>query len=144
MKQFIILSVVLLFFTACKVEPQKIEFGTDACHYCDMTIVSPQHASQLVTSKGRSYKYDAIECLVHSLQEDFMDVEMAFKEVANFNNPGTYIDAEKARYLVSENLQSPMGENLSAFDGDDAVRKAQEEFSGDTFTWEELQYHLKL
>lgn len=144
MKRFFTLSFLIVFFTACEVAPQKIEYGHDACHYCDMTIVSPQHASQMVTKKGRSYKYDAIECLVHSLQEDFADTEMAFKLVADFDRPGEFVDAEKAGYLVSENIQSPMGENLSAFDGNEAVKKAQENFTGEIFSWEELQRHLKL
>lgn len=144
MKRFLTLSLLIVFFTACEVAPQKIEYGHDACHYCDMTIVSPQHASQMVTKKGKSYKYDAIECLVHSLQEDFADTEMAFKLVADFDQPGEFINAEKAGYLVSENIQSPMGENLSAFDGKEAAEKAQENFSGKVFSWEELQQHLKL
>lgn len=144
MIRYLAFSLILVFFTACQVGPEEIEYGTDACHFCDMTIVAPQHAAQIVTSKGRSYKYDAIECMVHSLQDEFKDTEMAYKLVADFGNPGKFINATDAGYLVSEEIQSPMGENLSAFSGKEEAEKAQKEFTGNIFTWEEIQKHLKL
>src|SRR5690606_18561210 len=115
MKQFIFLSIITLLFASCNVSPQPINFGSDACHFCNMTIVDRQHASQLVTTKGKAFKYDAIECMVHSLQDEFKNTEMAHYLVADFNQPGELTDATKASYLVSEKLQSPMGANLSAF-----------------------------
>ena len=121
-----------------------MNYGSDACHYCDMTIVDKQHASQLVTSKGKAYKYDAIECMVHSLQDEFVDTEMAHYLVADFRQPGELIDAKKTSFLVSEKLQSPMGANLSAFINEAAGKKAQEEFTGKTYSWEAIQDHLKL
>ncbi|WP_026452402.1 nitrous oxide reductase accessory protein NosL [Aequorivita capsosiphonis] len=138
------LLLISLLFTACNVSPQEIQYGSDACHFCDMTIVDRQHASQLVTAKGKAYKYDAIECMVHSLQDEFKDTEMAHYLVANFYQPGDLIEAEKASYLVSKQLQSPMGANLSAFLDKEAGRKAQEKFTGDVYTWKEIQDHLRL
>lgn len=144
MKQFIFLGIISLLLSSCNVSPQPVNYGSDACHYCDMTIVDRQHASQLVTSKGKAYKYDAIECLVHALQDEFKETEMAHYLVADFRQPGELIDATKASFLVSKKLQSPMGANLSAFLNKDAGKKAQEEFTGDMYSWEEIQNHLKL
>ena len=138
------LLLVSLLLAACNVSPQPINYGTDACHFCDMTIVDRQHASQLVTAKGKAYKFDAIECMVHSLQDEFKDTEIAHYLVADFHQPGELIDAKNALYLVSEQLQSPMGANLSAFLNTDAVQKAQEKFTGEIYTWKEIQDHLKL
>ncbi len=144
MKEFVFMGLIGFLLTSCNVEPQPINYGEDACHYCDMTIVDRQHASQLVTLKGKAYKYDAIECMVHSLQDEFMDTEMAHYLVADFRQPGTLMDAKKASFLVSEKLQSPMGANLSAFSNEDAAKKAEQEFTGKTFSWEEIQNHLRL
>ncbi|MEO5790088.1 MAG: nitrous oxide reductase accessory protein NosL [Gelidibacter sp.] len=144
MKQFIFLGIISLLLASCSAEPQPINYGSDACHYCEMTIVDKQHASQLVTSKGKAYKYDAIECMVHSLQDEFATTEMAHYLVADLNQPGELIDATKASYLISENLQSPMGANLSAFLNAEAGKKAQEKFTGKTYTWKEIQDHLRL
>lgn len=144
MKQFIFLGIISLLLSSCDVKPQPINYGSDACYYCEMTIVDQQHASQLVTSKGKAYKYDAIECMVHSLQEEFETTEMAHYLVADFRQPGELINATKASFLVSENLQSPMGANLSAFANDSAGKTAQDEFKGKLFSWKEIQEHLKL
>lgn len=138
------LFLISLLFVACNSSPQPINYGSDACHYCDMTIVDRQHASQMVTAKGKVYKYDAIECMVHSLQDEFKDTEMAHKIVANLNNPGELIDASNASYLVSENLQSPMGANLSAFANTEEAQKAKEKFTGKIYSWNDIQKHLKL
>ena len=144
MKQFIFLGIISLFLASCSVNPQPINYGSDACHYCEMTIVDKQHASQLVTTKGKAYKYDAIECMVHSLQDEFATTEMAHYLVADLNQPGELIDATKASYLISENLHSPMGANLSAFLNAEAGKKAQEKFTGKIYTWKEIQDHLRL
>ncbi len=143
MKRFILLGIVTLLFISCEISPQKIEYGTDACHYCNMTIVDRQHASQLVTTKGKAFKYDAIECMVHDLQENMADTEIAMHLVADFRQPGELMDATSAAYLVSEKIQSPMGENLSAFQDRATAEQAQQEFTGTVYSWDEIKQHLK-
>ncbi len=143
MKRFIFLSITALLFVSCEISPQKIEYGSDACNYCDMTIVDRQHAAQMVSTKGKAFKYDAIECMVHSLQEDMADTEMAMYLVADFDQPGELMDATSSAYLVSEQIQSPMGANLSAFANKEAAEKTKEKFSGEVYTWDEIQEYLK-
>ena len=55
----ILLATVLL--AACQPSPKPIEYGSDMCDYCKMTIVDQQHAAELVTTKGKAFKFDAIE-----------------------------------------------------------------------------------
>ena len=143
MKNFILLGIITTLLVSCNVSPQKIEFGTDACHYCNMTIVDRQHASQVVTTKGKAYKYDAIECMVHSLNDELKDTEIALYLTADFNQPGQLMDATMASYLVSDQISSPMGANLSAFENEKAAQKGKEKFTGEVFSWEEIQNHLK-
>lgn len=143
MKPFIFLGIITTFLVSCNVSPQHIEYGTDACHYCNMTIVDRQHASQLVTTKGKAFKFDAIECMVHSLQDDLKDTEIALYLTADFNQPGQLMDATMATYLVSDQISSPMGANLSAFENEKAAEKAMQKFTGKLFSWEEIQNHLK-
>lgn len=143
MKNFILLGIITTLLVSCNVSPQKIEYGTDACHYCNMTIVDRQHASQVVTTKGKAYKYDAIECMVHSLNDELKDTEIALYLTADFNQPGQLMDATMASYLVSDQISSPMGANLSAFENEKAAQKGKEKFTGEVFSWEEIQNHLK-
>ena len=69
MRLITVLSLLLL-FAACSPQPRPIEYGTDLCDFCRMTIVDKQHAAELVTDKGRVYKFDAIECMVNYLEQN--------------------------------------------------------------------------
>ena len=64
MKSIFILTISLVLIISCKVEESPINYGQDACKFCKMTIVDKQHAAEIVTKKGKPFKYDAIECMV--------------------------------------------------------------------------------
>ena len=123
MKKILSLMIVLsMILTSCSVEPQPITYGSDACHYCKMNIVDNQYATELVTKKGKVYKYDAMECMLNEMKE--MDSEeIAFYLTNTFDKPGELVEAEKAIYLISENMPSPMGANLSAFKDKNIAKK---------------------
>jgi len=141
------LSISIVFFSffllmSCKVEPKKIEYGKDHCYHCDMTVVDKTHAAQYVTKKGRTYMFDAVECLVLKLNDENNEDKLAFILVANYTNPGELIDAKTATYLISEKIKSPMGANLSAFKSLETAKKAQSMYSGKLYTWNELKAKL--
>jgi copper chaperone NosL len=141
MKSTLFYIVLALLFVSCAVEPKPIQFGVDACHYCKMTIVDRQHAAQFVTEKGRAYSFDAIECMLHEDAEN-NEQPVALYLITDFNNPGTLIDATTATYLVSPELPSPMGANLSGFASEVEAEGIQEEYSGSLFDWEAIQKEL--
>lgn len=139
-KQVFILLTILL--SSCKVSPEPINYGSETCHYCSMTVIDQQHASQLVTKKGKVFKFDSIECMMYHLKNvEAADLELY--RVNDYDQPGELIDATRAIYLISEGIPSPMGENLSAFRNGENAEKAQEEQGGNLFNWQELQNHFK-
>lgn len=132
----------LLSLGSCSPQPEPIEFGSDACDYCRMTIVDNQHAAELVTSKGRAYKFDAVECMVPYYQEHQSDTEYAYVLVSDYVQPGSLVDGREATYLISEAIPSPMGGNLSAFLEAEEARAIFREKGGELYTWDELRRHL--
>lgn len=42
---------IMLFLVSCKIAPKAIQYGTDVCHSCQMTIVEKTHAAEIVTKK---------------------------------------------------------------------------------------------
>lgn len=143
MKQFIYVSIfIMLIFSSCSISPKPIVYGSDGCHFCSMTIVDKQHAAEFVTKKGKSYKFDASECMLNSLKE--MDKSsVALFLVNDYDAPGDLIDAAKATYLISTNIPSPMGAYLSAFETMEAAEKAKAIHKGELFTWEQIQQRIK-
>lgn len=135
-------ALLLLFLFNCNVSPQPIDYGNEACHYCKMTIVDKQHAAEIVTDKGKAYKFDATECMVNFLDEfDSSTVKLFLSN--DYSKPETLIDATKATFLISEQIPSPMGANLSAFKYRQVAINTQKEKGGSLYSWTELLNHFK-
>jgi len=137
----IALIAVLLVFTACQVKPEAIDYGNDGCYFCKMTIVDKVHAAEVVTTKGKVYKFDATECMVNFMN-DFETNTIALYLSNDFNDPETLIDATQATFLISENVPSPMGAYLSAFKSFEEAQAVQKEKSGELYSWDELLEQL--
>ena len=134
-------TIVLLLAISCKVAPEAIEYGKDQCSFCKMNIVDQTHSAQLVTAKGKQFKFDAIECLVNYVDQN-REEKMALLLVADYGNPGEMTEAEKATYLITPAIKSPMGANLSAFSAKNTAVEFQQKHSGEIFTWELLKQKL--
>ena len=137
-----VLGIALLWFTvSCEVAAEKIDFGKDQCSFCVMNIVDKTHAAQYVTKKGKQFKFDAIECMVNDLS-DKKEEELAIILVSDYSNPGIMIPAISATYLISPEIKSPMGANLSAVSESQAGDLLQQKHGGDLFSWESLKIRL--
>lgn len=128
----------LLLLTACEVGPKPINYGSDSCDYCSMTIVDRQHAGEIVTEKGKVRKFDAVECMINYDREN-SETPVALYLVSDFDAPGKLIDATKAYFLKSDQLTSPMGANLSAFSNPDAAQEKMQQYGGEIFNWKEVK-----
>ncbi|WP_179339247.1 nitrous oxide reductase accessory protein NosL [Winogradskyella ludwigii] len=134
--------ILLLIFSSCNVSPKPIEYGSDGCHFCKMTIVDKVHATEFITKKGKVYKFDATECMVNYFDEfDTSEIELYLTNY--FSKPEAFTDATKATYLISKNLPSPMGAFLTAFENKSEAEKVQTEKGGKLYSWPELLAHLK-
>lgn len=127
----IFIMMMLVGITSCAVEPEPINYGRDACHFCEMTIVSKAHAARAVSDKGKQYKYDAIECMAHD--ELKHQVPMAIRQVSDLADPGSMIEVEDAVFLVNDSINSPMGANLGALKENHETSK-----NAELYSWEEL------
>jgi len=129
--------VVLGLLWSCNISPKPIEYGQDACHFCKMTIVDKIHAAEVVTNKGKVYKFDATECMINFMDE-FDTSTIALYLSNNFTNPEELIDATQATFLISKNVPSPMGAFLSAFKNKEDALNLQAEKDGEIYNWESL------
>ena len=136
------ITALFLFIFSCNVSPKAIDYGNDGCHFCKMTIVDKVHGGEIVTNKGKVYKFDASECMINFLKEfDTSIVELYLAN--NYSEPEVFIDATKATFIISENIPSPMGAFLSAFKNKADAEKAKAEKGGTLYTWIELLEHFK-
>ena len=136
------LIFILWLFYNCNTSPKTITHGSDACHFCKMTIVDKVHAAEIVTKKGKIYTFDATECMVN-FQKEFNTSEIKLYLSNNYNEPEALIDATKATFLISKNIPSPMGAYLSAFKTKNEALAVQSEKGGTIYSWKELLNHLQ-
>ncbi len=137
-----IICLLLIGGTSCNIGPAPINYGSDGCVYCSMTIVDKQHAAQYVTHKGKVFKFDAAECMMNYLKE-IDKTTVALFLVNDYDAPGELINATEATYLISKNIPSPMGEFLTAFKSKEVAERIHADNEGVLLTWVELQERFK-
>lgn len=102
--------------TSCSKEVSTIEYGSDQCEHCKMSLTDKKYGALIFTKKGKNHKFDAAECMLDYVKEGKINEKEIDKYfVINLTEPGVLTDAAEATYLISPELSSPMGENISSF-----------------------------
>ena len=138
MKKLIItLIAAVSFLIACSAEPEPISYGKDNCEYCKMLITDSKYGAELITHKGKIYKFDSIECLAaYSDLKNPKEINTMW--VVNFSQPNDLINVNDSHFLLSENLRSPMGLYLSAYKEESSLLEIKKQYGGKKINWNEL------
>ncbi len=135
----IITSILVLFFISCYKKPEPIEYGKDVCDLCKMNITDNKFAAEIITTKGKIYKFDSIECLFQFKQYALDTEEKIHSEWVNdFSNPRTFIDLRKAFFLHSEVFRSPMGLNVLSFSTQEKLNEILNQYGGHVMKYDEV------
>lgn len=126
---------------SCKKTAEPIEYGKAQCGYCSMNIVDKTHAAQYVTKKGKQFKFDSIECMLHDLSKK-NENEIEVLLVADYENPGEMIDAKIATFILCDAIKSPMGANISAVGTVERAKEILQKHEGLIETWETIKGSL--
>lgn len=141
MKKIIaVFGTLLAFMMSCSSQTEPINYGKDNCGLCKMTIMEKEYACELVTTKGKVFKFDDISCLVKYLKaSQTTEVDYAFIVVNNFKNPKSFVDVKKAAFLSGEGFTSPMRGDLAAFSATKDIEAAKKKDPNiKVFSWKEV------
>lgn len=131
-----LLLFVLLILSACSKSPEPISYGQDECVYCRMLITDNRYGAEIVSGKGKTYKFDSLECLVgFALEKNLIGDETHRFFVTNFSHPGDFTNARNANYVHNENFKSPMGLNVMAFESKDGAEAFTSDNGGRNLVW---------
>jgi copper chaperone NosL len=135
----IVAVMFVAFLSSCNEQPQPITAGKENCDFCKMTIMDVKFATELITVKGKIYKFDDAHCLVSSLRSGIID-KKDVKEIyfIDYKNISKFIPANAVFLLSSEALHSPMSGNVAAFSTVAERDKLQLQIKGDTISWSNL------
>lgn len=138
----LLLSAILII--SCAVEPEPIAYGTDACHHCKMTLVDKKFGAELVTTKGKVYKFDDVNCMITFYQSGEVPTDnFAYKLVVDYSKPAKLIDASNAFYLKSDTIQTPMASHVAAFEKEETMKATRNKLDGIYMVWGELVTQFK-
>ncbi|MBS9524479.1 nitrous oxide reductase accessory protein NosL [Litoribacter alkaliphilus] len=141
-KLFVFLAPIWLLL-ACQADPEAIYFGKDACHHCKMTIMDPKFGSEIVTDKGRVYKFDDINCVHSFMAESQLEPDdIRHLLVIDFSQPQELINAYNATYVLSEDLKPPMASNFAAFSTQEAAKEYLDQRSGELMNYQRMLARL--
>jgi copper chaperone NosL len=138
------LAATLIFFllvslSACNSKPEPIIVGKDNCSFCTMTVSDSRFGAELITKKGKIFKFDDPHCLIDYLEDSAFDRSQV-KEIylTDFSNHHSLIKSDQALLLKSDALKAPMGGNIAAFSNADSLQFAMNIFKGSIVHWDEV------
>ena len=133
-------SLVLgLSLASCSTEPQPIHYGKDTCYHCKMTLVDNKFGCEIVSRKGKQYKFDDANCLISFIQSGVLKTQdIAHCLITDFTSPGVLIDARTALYVKSDQIKSPMAGNIAAFLDKEKLERTNASWKGEALTWDDL------
>ena len=102
-------------------QPPEIQYGLDLCDACGMTIDDPRFASATLLKNGEYRKFDDIgDMIVYHMDRPDQQVAAWF---VHDHNSEEWLRAEDSFYVVSTEIESPMGHGIFAFETQETAEK---------------------
>ncbi len=114
----VVTTIILLFsiatFSCSNNKPVPIKLNKDNCDFCSMGISDGKFGAEIITEKGRVYKFDDIMCMVNYCKAN-PKTKIASYYVLDYSNENVLISAPTAYFISGGNIQTPMRGGIIAF-----------------------------
>lgn len=133
--------IMLLMIGSCNTGPSPIKYGVDDCHFCKMKISDSRFGAELLTKKGRTYKFDDSVCLIEFVKENTVKAEnIGTLYLASFYAPQELLVVDSAILIKNEKILGPMSGNVVALRNKAELDKLNQELNDESevVKWEEL------
>ena len=138
----LVTSFILFFLVSCSTQPEPLKLGQDVCYLCKMGIADAKFGGEVITKKGKVFKFDDIGCMIKFMKSGGVE-QKDVKEtvVINYEKQNDFINTGKAVFLHGDVVKSPMNYNIAAFANATACNKG---FPGEkTLSWNELYQQIE-
>jgi len=104
-----------------------------------MPISDNRLGGEIVTQKGKVYKFDDAHCIKSFMQTPGFKNEKGYNVYfVDFSGNHVLIPAATAFYLKSSALKSPMNGNIAAFSNADSLQLVMNTYPGALLTWPQV------
>lgn len=143
MKNLLFIVVTAYSLCACSAKPERLRYSVDNCDFCKMKLADDRFGGELVTSKGKVFKFDDIKCMTSFMHsQDNQANKYAFELVVDYAHAADEFDlvpASDAFFVSSPEVKSPMTGNIAAFKNQTAQADYLKKWNGTSLSWVEVK-----
>lgn len=135
---------ILLLIAGCSPKAEKIAYGKDTCTDCKMTIMDQNFGGEIISKKGKVFKFDDAHCMASFLKKGSLKPDEIHQTLFTIYNSGgeKLQNSEGSLFVVSDRFKSPMGSNAAAFEPGAEATKTATETGGKNIDWTTLYADL--
>lgn len=136
-------AIFIVALISCTSKPESFAYGKDFCNDCRMTIIDTKYGGEIISKKGKVYKFDDVHCLANYIKKGAVKkADIAKTVFVDYNNNKNFLDVKSSFFVVSYQFKTPMSSNAASFSNKDiAVQKAKET-NGIVKNWDQLYQSL--
>jgi copper chaperone NosL len=140
-------SLITVLLSACspknaEPQPPTIAYGQDVCDACGMIVSDAKFAAATLLTSNEYRKFDDIgEMVTYHMDHPEQQVKAWF--VHDYTSEA-WIRGETAFFVLSDQLQTPMGSGVAAFEKKDDAEAFAAGKSGKVLTLDELRVEVRL
>lgn len=138
-KYAMLLLPAVFLFSCATVQPEAAKLNVDGCDNCKMTISDAKFVAELITARGRIYKFDDLSCM-QTYQKENPDKGNVALYVSDFEHGNTFLPVADAIFVCGEDVSSPMGGNTAAFSSSKAAEQFAANRSVQILMWSDIQH----
>ena len=131
--------VTLVLLVSCQnkpIGPVVIE-ANDMCSFCRMSISERRYAAELIDNDGQAFKFDDIGCMANFIRQKRNNGAIQATFVMDFDRR-EWLQAEKASYVRSAELNTPMNGGIVAFKDQAGANAAVAKYHGTMLRFGEI------
>jgi copper chaperone NosL len=104
-----------------------------------MTILDQRFGGEVITKKGKVYRFDDIHCIASFLRSGYLGkTDLAGIDLLDYATPKKFVPANESFLLQSTVLHSPMGGNTAAFTSEANREQCKQQVNGTNLKWNEI------
>jgi copper chaperone NosL len=125
------------FFSCNNAQAVPIKLNKDNCDFCKMSISDGKYGAEVITEKGRVYKFDDIGCMANYCKEN-SNTKMKAYYVHNYTRDNILIPAKTAFFISGGAIHSPMGGNIIGFSSEKEAKLFNVKLNSKRITWDAI------
>ncbi len=132
----LILLAVLL--NSCNAGPEPLTVGKDNCYFCKMTVSDAKYGGEIVTKKGKVFKFDDVHCLLQFTTSMISKDEIKDIYLTDYTGQHNLVNVKECFLLQGGDIKTPMNGNIIAFKNNDEMKQYVKSLNAAETTWQQL------